>query len=189
MLNSEEIRVAPFGRVLVSDVGASVPTDLESDYSSDWFEFGYLSEDGVTFDPTLDIQKYNVWQGRLPAKIMATDLAFTAAFTMSQMNSGTTSVYFFDAEWTESEPGVYSLDVASDQLLKERALSVEWTDDAGYINRLTIPRGFVSNRESLQLQRNNVSDMGITFEALDYNGKAFNMLSNNPAFEPISIGS
>jgi hypothetical protein len=184
MLNPEEIRVAPFGRVLVTDVGSTAPTNLEDPFSSDWFELGYINEDGVTLTPNLTTNPYRVWQSRLPAKIVSTDLTFEVMFTMAQMNQGTTSIFFFDAQWVETEVGVYRLDVASDQILKERAMAVEYTDDAGHTNRLIVPRGFVSNREALQLQRNAVSEMGITYQALDQGGDAFYFLSDDPAMEP-----
>src|SRR5690606_33866407 len=184
MLNAQEIRVAPFGRVLVAEVGTAPPSDLETEYSAEWHELGYLSEDGVQLTPNLTTESYSVWQSRLPAKVLATVLEFTAQFTMSQMNTDTTSVFFFGAEWVEESPGVYRLAVASDQQLRERALSVEWTDDAGYKNRLTLPRGFVSNRETLTLNRTNVSEMGVTFQALDSDGLALEFISENPSFEP-----
>lgn len=186
MLNVSEIHAAPFGRVLTSEVGTSAPVDVDSDYGNDWLELGYLSEDGVTITPTMTTESYKVWQSRLPAKILETDQTLELQFTMSQMNQSTTSLFFFDAEWVEEDAGLYRLDVKSDQLLKERQLSVEWTDDAGHTNRLFVVRGFVSNREALQLRRSAISDMGITFQALEMNGLSFYLLSDDPAMEPLA---
>lgn len=186
MLNASEIKLAPFGRVLVASVGAAAPEDLTTDFSSDWFELGYITEDGVSINPSLDTTDFMMWQSLPPVKTSATGLTLELQFSMSQVNTGTTSLYFLNAPWVEVEPGVSKLDLKSDQLLEERAMAVEWNDDSNYDYRFIVPRGFVADRENIQLQRTSLTLLGITYRALDFNGDFFHILSNNPSLAPSS---
>lgn len=186
MLNSSEVRVAPFGHVFVAEVGTSPPTDLTTAYAAEWLDLGYVNEDGVSIAPSLDTTDHMMWQSIVPVKTSATGLSLEISFSMGQINTGTTSLFFFGAEWVEESPGIYKLDVGSDILLAEKAMSIEWTDDEGSVNRFTVPRGFVADRENLQLQRSEVTTLGITYKALDDSGDFFHLLSNNPALQPSS---
>jgi hypothetical protein len=185
-INASEVRLAPFGRIRVGPVGSVIPDDVTTPFDSDWFELGYVDEDGVSFNPDLATNDIRMWQALPPVKTTATGLSLEVSFNMGQVNQGTTSLYFFGAEWVDVGGGVAKLDVRSDLTLPERALAIEWNDDEGSINRFIIPRGFVDNRETMQLQRSNATLLGVTFKALDDSGDFFHLLSNNPALVPES---
>lgn len=186
MLNTSEVRIAPEGRILVAPVGTTVPADASESFDEAWADLGYANEDGVEITPELEVEDFMAWQSLPPVKTSPTNLALEVVFNLIQTNVDTTSLYFFGAQWVDQGDGSSRLDVTSDINIEERALAIEWTDDNQANNRLIIPRGFVTERESLALVRSELTTFGVTFRALDDSGDFFHLLSNNPALMPES---
>jgi len=178
-LDSLEVRVAPFGHVYVAPVGTVAPTDVTSAFGAGWKELGYLDEDGVGITPSTDVSDIVAWQSLLPVKTSLTGLDLTLEFNLIQVNQDTTALYFFGETWAVAG-GVATLAMSSNPTLDERALAVEWTDDAANVNRLIVGRGLVTDRAQLSLKRSEATAFGITFRALDNNGLMATLLSDNP---------
>lgn len=177
-LLSGEVRLAPFGHVYVADVGTAYPTDVTTPFSASWRELGYIDEDGVSITPSVDVADINAWQSLTPVKQSLTGMNLELAFKLIQVNQATTSLFFFGEDWTASA-GNAELIISSNPGIDERALAVEWTDDANNTNRLIIPRGLVTDREELVLSRNDEIQLGVTYRALDSDGVVAVMHSND----------
>lgn len=178
-LDSLEVRVAPFGHVYVAPVGTAAPTDVTSPFDAAWQELGYLDEEGVGITPSTDVSDILAWQSLLPVKTSLTGLDLTLEFNLIQVNQHTSALYFFGETWAVSG-GVATLEMSSNPALDERALAVEWTDDASNTNRLIVGRGLVTDRAQMSLRRSEATAFGITFRALDNNGVMASLLSDNP---------
>lgn len=177
-LDSTEVRIAPFGHVYVAPVGTAAPTTVVTPLPATWKELGYISEDGVSITPTTDVQDYFAWQNAMPIKTSLTSISMEVGFSMIQINQSTTALYFFGQAWSVAA-GVATLSISSNPGLDERAMVIEWTDDGSNLNRLYMPRGLITDRESMTLSRNDLVALGVTFKILDYNGVGAVLLSNN----------
>lgn len=180
--DSTQIRLAPSGHIWIAPGGTLCPQDVTTamtTYSAQWAELGYLSEDGVSVTPSYDTSGLKAWQTPVDVKEVLSSVGLTAKIQMLQINKDTTAQYFFGAAWTTDGP-VGKLTISSNPSLAERAMVVEWTDDLGFISRFVMPRGFLTDRDSMQLQRTEATALGVTFQCLDSNGVLAYLLSNNP---------
>lgn len=178
-LLSGEVRLAPFGHVYVAEVGAAIPADVDAAFGAEWTELGYVSEDGVSFTPSVDINDINAWQSKVPVKRSLTGIDFDIKFTLLQTTQKASSLFFFGEDWAVTGSNS-KLTVTSNPTLDERALAVEYTDDEGNLNRIILPRALVTDREDLTLNRSDAVQWGLTFKALDLDGTVIVVDSNNP---------
>lgn len=178
-LTSDEVRLAPFGHVYVAEVGTTAPVDVTTPFAAGWRELGYLDEDGVSITPSLDIEEIMAWQSMLAVKRTPTGMDLELQFNLIQVNQATSSLFFFGNDWSAAA-GLATMSMSSNPTLDERALAVEWNDDDGNTNRLIVPRGLVTDREELVLNRSEAVAFGVTFAALDSDGVVAVMLSNDP---------
>lgn len=179
-LDSSQIRLAPSGHVYIAPYPTlPLPTDVTTPLAAAWKELGYLSEEGVSISPTLDTDNKRAWQSALPVKTSVTGAGVTAKINALQVTKDTTAEYFFGATWTHNA-AIGRLDIPSNPSLAERSLVIEWTDDLNYHNRFVLGRGFLTDRDSMVLQRTEMTAFGVTFEVLDNGGLAAYWLSDNP---------
>lgn len=183
-LDSTEIRLAPSGHVYIADFGATLPTTIVAALAEPtWHELGYLSTDGVSITPSYDTNGIGAWQSAVDVKTTVTKVGLTAKINMLQVTQESTAEYFFGADWVNSG-GIGRLNVPSNPSLAERSMVVEWVDDNGNTNRFVFGRGFITDRDALQLQRSDATALGITFSCLDSNGTLAYLLSNDPDLIP-----
>lgn len=179
-LDSTQIRLAPSGHVYIAPYPTvPLPTDVTTTLAVAWKELGYLSEDGVAIAPTYDTNGIKAWQSAVNVKTTVSGVGLTAKINMLQVTKDATAEFFFGSSWVAGGP-VGRLNVSSNPSLAERSMVVEWTDDLGYINRFVMGRGFLTDRDSMQLQRTEATAFGITFECLDNAGLTAYWLSNSP---------
>lgn len=178
-LDSGAIRLAQFGHVYVAPVGSAVPADTSTAFDSSWRELGYVSEDGVSFAPSVDINDINAWQSKVPVKRSLTSIDFDITFQLLQTSQLATSLFFFGEQW-DVTGGEANLVVTANPQLDERAFAVEYTDDSGNINRIILPRALVTDREDLTLNRSDAVMWGVTLKALEADGVVIEVQSNNP---------
>lgn len=178
-LDSGEVRLAPFGHVYVAAVGTAAPVDVTVPFGAGWRELGYLDEDGVGITPSVDVQDISAWQSLVPVKQTLTGVNLELKFNMIQVNQATTSLFFFGEDWV-SGGGISTLTLTSNPSLDERAVAIEWNDDNANTNRLIVPRGLITDRDDLNLNRQNATAFGVTFRALDSNGVIAALLSDDP---------
>ncbi|MFE0151388.1 hypothetical protein ACFWY5_29875 [Nonomuraea sp. NPDC059007] len=177
------IRFAPKGRIFVAPVGSKAPEDVATPLDAAWKELGYISPDGAELTPSVDSQPVEVWQSATPVKYVVNSAACQLKFTLLQFDADATALYF-GTTWVKAKkedgtevPNVFTLDLASTPELAEKALVVEW-GDANSVSRLVIERGMVSEREGLKLTRTSAQSLGVTFDALDSDGRLGYILTN-----------
>lgn len=186
--DSTEVRLAPAGRVFIAPSGTVLPTNVTTamtTVSPLYKELGYLSEDGVALTPNLDSSGVKAWQSAVDVKTTVTGVGLQAKFTMIQITQETTAEYFFGSAWINSG-GVGKLIISSTPSLAERVMVVEWNDDADNTNRLVCGRGFLTDRDAMNLQRTEATALGVTFQCLDNAGTLAFVLSNDPDLIPAS---
>lgn len=183
--DSSEVRLAPNGNIYVAPVGTALPTNATMNLNAAFKSIGYVDEDGVSISPGVELTDIMMWQSAVPVKTTLDTVTFEVQFNMGQVNQDTWSLYFFVTGWVNNF-GQAKLVVPSSPGSQEKSLIIQWTDDLGDDVRLVIPTAVLTDRESLQLTRNNAQITGVTFRALDTSGTLAYVYSDNPDLVPSS---
>lgn len=173
------VRLAPNGTLWVGPYGTPMPTVATFGVNAAFVDSGYLSEDGVTVTPKVDIKDINAWQAAVPVKTLINTVGLEIKGTLKQFNRNSTSLYFFDSTWTTAG-GNATMNVSSNPALTPHAVIVEWTDDSSYAYRLCVPNCIVTDRDAVDLKRTESVDFGFTLRALDNAGTLATLLTTNP---------
>ncbi len=176
--NAAQVRTAPSGKIYVGPLGATEPTDVTTALDAAFAELGYATPDGVTITPNVEQEDINVWQALMPVLSPITGMTLEIEFMLAQLNEETMSLYFLGEQWSD-DGTTATLNINSNPGSQERCLVVEWTDSSGDVYRLVVPRAQMTNREELTLTRGESINLGLTFSALDDNGIAGYLLTNN----------
>lgn len=179
-LNASEVRTAPSGLVYVAPLGAVEPSDPTTPMDSEYAELGYITTDGVTISPNVEQEDIMMWQSLMPVLSPITAVTLEVSFVLGQVNRDTLALFFLGEEVTD-DGSVSTLNISTNPGTQERVLVVEWRDNTDDDYRLVMPRAQMTNREELQLARGSAIQLGLTFKALDDNGTAGYVLSNNEA--------
>ena len=184
-LNASAVRTAPSGHVWVAPTGTPEPDDITTALDAALKEFGYLTPDGVSITPNVDSEDIMVWQSLSPVLSPITGMTFEISFTLAELNANGLSHFFNGSDWV-NDGGVGRLEIDSNPGTQERLLVIEWTDNNEDNYRLVVPRAQMTNREALALTRGDSINQGITFKALDDDGLAAYLLTDNALLIPAS---
>lgn len=203
-LDANAVRFAPKATIYFARRGTDVSSYMKNvmvPIGDEFTALGYTSEDGIELTPTVETNPVNVHQSATPIKYVVNSASATLAFSMMQFDKHTVPVYF-GTDFTEGEDGTLVLDLASTPSLAENAIIVEWGDftestsgdipalRSGTKARLIIPRGMLSERQAITLTKADAQSLGVTIQALDYNGSLGTVLmrtaddENPPAPSP-----
>lgn len=176
--SAAEVRTAPSGHIYVAALGAVEPTDVTTPLAGTYAELGYTTPDGVSLTPSVEQEDIMVWQSLMPVLSPITGMTLEISFVLAQLNRDTLSLYFLGEEVTD-DGTTATLNLSTNPGTQERVLVVEWEDNTEDLYRLVVPRAQMTNREELQLTRGQSTNLGLSFKALDDNGIAGYLLSNN----------
>lgn len=182
-IDSEEVRLAPFGNIYVAPIGTTLPTTATMDLNASFDAVGYVDEDGVSLSPGVELTDIMMWQSAVPVKTTVDTVNFEIQFNMGQVNITTWELFFFNEVFVNSF-GHGKMTIGSSPPNQEKCVIVEWLDDEDDQTRLVFPRAVLADRESLQLVRNNAQLTGVTFRALDSSGTLAYLYSENPDLVP-----
>ncbi|MET9733785.1 phage tail protein [Streptomyces sp. NPDC006458] len=166
--NTNEIRVAGTGRILVAPVGTAAPTDTTAAWAAAWKDLGYTSTDGIKLAKKDKLDPVDTWQSVSPARFIYSDRDLTAKFQLLQLNEDTLPFFMGGDPITETSAGsgIYKYNLASNPKNNEKALGIEFTDGSAITYRFIIPRGQVTESEELSLTRTAPIKLGVTFTAM-----------------------
>jgi hypothetical protein len=171
-------------------VGTPAPTDVTTSWttvSNQWQDLGFTDESGVVIGKKDSWDSITLWQATVAARMVPKSRAFTAKFTLQQLNAVTLPLWAGGGTVQTNGANGYLYTIAEALTSYERALGIEWTDNNGAItNRIIIPRGQVSDTTDINLTRAKAADLGITYEALGLDGVTplVSWYSNDPNFTP-----
>lgn len=182
-LNADEVRVALNGNIYVAPVGTTAPADLTSAWGAGWSDLGYLNDDGVEMEYATDTEDIMAWQSLSPVRKVLTSVDMTMAFTAIQLRAAAVTLYFPDSTISEVSAGtVYKLDIPAAPGPSEHAFGFEWVD-GNITNRVILPRGEVTDRESINHQRGEAVGLGMTVSAYASSAPELAIwLSNDPSW-------
>lgn len=174
-----QVRMAPDGRVLVAPVGTIEPTDVTTAFNVAFKEFGWITEDGVSVTPSVDVQDINMWQSVMPVKRPVTSAGLEVTVPFASHNKSVLQAYFLNTTGTNVS-GTARFEMKNAPASQEVCLAIEWTDDEGDLNRLILPRATMADRDAFNLMKSDAVAYGITFSAMaGPAGYSAVLLSNN----------
>lgn len=181
--DSDNIRLAPLGSVYVAATGTTLPTTATMALNVLFKDLGYVSDDGISLTPNVELTDIMAWQSAIPVKTTLDTASFEIKFSMLETKLDTFQLYFFAVTATNNF-GQGKFTLPSSPGSQEKALIIDWTEDTGDKNRLVLPKAVLADRDNLQLVRNNAAITGLTFRALDASGTFAYLYSSNPDLVP-----
>lgn len=179
----DEIVVGANGTVYAAPLATTAPTTAVAAPAAGWVDLGYCTEDGVTPTDEKSMESVPAWQSFYPVRRMITDRNFSVQFTLLQWNPDTVGLAFGGATVSEPTTGVFKLSPPDESVIDERALMVDWADNAKHY-RLIIPRGIVSENTEFNVRRGQASPLAVTFSVLGQDGvDPWYLLTDDPAFD------
>lgn len=180
-LDATEVRIAPTGHIFIANSQTTAPTNLSTAMSASWTDLGYATEDGVSLAYSVDTSTIMGWQSAVELKRGLSGVTLEVSFTLLQTNKEVTAAYWGGSSWANGAAGVATLTVPSNPSISsmEHAMVIEYTDDAGKIQRFYMGRGMVTDRQEITLKRDDAVAYGITFVAADNNGELARLLSDS----------
>lgn len=187
--NAEQIKVAANGRLHIAryDDTPELPEDVESPLDSAFSELGYVSDDGVTFNKSEEVEDVTVWQSKSAVDQIVTERNFSASTQFAQWNRETFALAFGGGEWSEPSSGLVRYDPPSDYDPLTKWVTVIETIVGERIDRWVIERLTITGDIEAQAVKNAPMLLPVTLSALTAPGKdkAWYYLSNDPAFEEV----
>lgn len=179
-VDSDNILVGAAGTVRVAPVGTAVPTGLAS-YSGTWVDLGYLGEDGVSFDPTMDVNEIMAWQDFYPVRRNVTSRGLDITLPLLEWKKDTIPFAFGGGEVT-TDTGIHTYTPPDPEDIDERALSIEWSDGTRDY-RWHIARVMVSSLPSFSVQRTDPATLEITCSVMGVSGATpWHFITDDAAF-------
>lgn len=182
-IDSSEVRIAPFGNIYVAPIGTALPSNATIPLNVAFGALGYVTEDGVSLSPNIELTDIMAWQSAVPVKTTVDTVTFEVSGTFLQTNADVWELFFFNETFSNNF-GQAKMTIGSNPPSQEKALIIEWEDDEEDQSRLVIPRCVIANREALTLVRSGAQSVGVTFRALDNSGTLAYVYSENPDLVP-----
>lgn len=182
-LDADNVRVGLSGSIYLAPKGTAAPADLTTAWAAAWSPLGYLSDDGVEMAYATDTNDIAAWQSLTPVRKVLSSVDMTLAFTAIELKAATITLYFPSSTITTAETGsVSTLSIPSAPSPDERAIGLEWVDGA-ITNRLIIPRGEVTDRDTITIARSDAVGLNMTISAYATSSPELaTWLSNDPSW-------
>ena len=180
--NSDNVRI--FGdlrdAIWLAPVGTPLPTSLEDDLPSPWIAVGWLSEDGITYEPSTDVEKFKAHQGGATVRTKVTSTEKTLGFTMLESNPLTRKIYENAADPVLLTEGVARMDLKESIGVVEFAAVVQNYDEAptgDVAEFMCIERLAIGERGETTLSNADIRGFEVTGDVL---GQSY-ILTNAPS--------
>jgi hypothetical protein len=167
--------------VRFAPVGTAVPTDLTTAYSGTWVDVGYLGEDGIAFDPSVDVNQIMAMQDFYPVRTIVTQRGLDITLPLLEWKKGNIELALGGGS-VATTSGVHKYTPPAPEDVMEKAMAIAWADgDKDY--RWHFARVMVTDLASFTLARTDPATLPITVAVMGATGvDPFHMLTDDPAF-------
>lgn len=144
--DSSLVEVAATGAVYMSTVGAVAPTNATAAWSTAWGELGFISEDGVTENPTMDNEEIKAWQSGAIVRRVITGSGLELSWTSIETNLRTLDLFYPGSVLTAvtGPPAETKLDIKL-PVATPKAFGLDVVDGTKRI-RFVCPKGAIIDR-------------------------------------------
>lgn len=179
-VDADEIVVGASGSVHVGAVGATGPTDIATALTG-FTDLGYVSDDGVSITPGMDMSEINAWQSFYAVRRIVTGRSLEIGFTLLQWNEESIKLAFGGGTVTTATT-IHTYSPPDPAEIDYRSLVIEWEDGTkGY--RLHVPKALVTDTSALSLNRTDPAGLALTFSIQATDGSdPFTLITDDPAF-------
>ncbi len=184
---ASEIMVGASGQVYVAPVGTVGPTTATAPLDVAWKDLGFLTEDGVEFDPGIDLNEIMAWQAQYAVRKDIVGRTLNLGFTMLQWNEQTLPFALGGAKVvavTAGTPAVttFTLTPSADGATDQRAMLVEWRDGTKNY-RLHVIKGTVDDLGGFTLAKSDASGLEVTYSVqAETSAAPWVLITDDPAF-------
>lgn len=162
--DANEVVVGSNGKVYVAPAGTALPTNTATALNAAFKDVGYVSEDGVSFTDSKDLEDVEAWQSFYPIRKLITGKNMAVEFVMRQWNEDTIKVAFGGGTISRTAGITTYRPPKPDDGLDYRAVVIEWYDGASTY-RFVIPRCVIDGEVSPQVVRTAAADLPVSFAA------------------------
>lgn len=159
-LDAAETFIAGTGHVYLGAVGSTAPTNATGTPNAAFSDFGYTTEDGVTFAIATTLDGLSAWQSFYKLRRWVTEVEFTVNLTFLQHNYETLKLWLLGGTATGASPS-YKVVPGSPDTILERAAIID-TVDGSKIERWYIPRAVISPNGDVAYNRTGAAAFGFT---------------------------
>lgn len=187
--DANAITVGANGRVMIAPYAAVVswPSNVATALDSAFLDVGLLSEDGVTFTNSMEINDVLAWQSFYPVRKIVATKSTKVEMVLRQWDHQTIPFAFGGGSLT-AVSGVHTYLPPDPSTLDLRAMVVEWTDGAETF-RLVIPRGIVTGEVASVVARTGSAELPIGFEATPLGSAVAGSIQTQPFYFVTNAGS
>jgi hypothetical protein len=185
--DTTELVVAGSGSIYVAPFGTTLPTQYNTTLNGSFEELGYTTEDGLTFQSSPTVENFTAWQSRQPVRRELTALEQQITCTLEQWNERNVITAFGGGDVIQMAASSFKyVPVDDDEQLDELSVVADWQDGTEQY-RLVIPRCNVTESVEVQLTRDSLALLPVTFSVLKASGQdAWNLLTNGSQFNVAS---
>ena len=153
------------GAVYTAAIGTTLPTDATTALDENDFTcLGYVSEDGLSNDNTLDVSEIKAWGGIVVYRSLN---GMTDDFKLTMIEAENVDVLktvYGEDRVHEDVDGSISVDVAADDPI-ERVFVFEMALRGGKAKRIVIPDGAITSRDEITYNDSDAVGYGVTISA------------------------
>jgi hypothetical protein len=169
--SADETLVGSSGQVYVASVGATLPTSTATALNEPtWEGLGYHTEDGLSISNAPELTRFGAWQSKRPIRIDRQSDTFSLTFALLQWDREAVSLAFGGGTFSDLGGGQYKYSPPDDDDgVDERALVADVVDGSDVL-RIVVPKGIAVEGVDSQFARSSMSQLSVTFEALENDG-------------------
>ena len=155
------------GSIYRAPVGTTLPTTADGTLDNAFVNVGYISEDGVEHDGSIESEEIKSWEQDTvlrPRTSRTDDFKFAM---LEMLNPEALKIYYGDDNVTGTlETGIEVTVNANDT--DPMSYVIDMITTSGGLHRIVIPSGVVSERESIPYKPNEGAMLGVTVAATAY---------------------
>ena len=183
---ASEIMVGASGAVYVAPTGTALPTAIAPALNAAFIDYGLITEDGITFEPSMEQEILRSWQVLGRVRTIVTQRDIQIAFALQQWNELTVPFTFGGGTVvkTVGPPAYWTYSPTETQVRDVRAMVVTWLDGARAY-RLVLPEVEVTDLASFTLAKTAEAALGVTVNAISgaAAGYTWKIITDDTAFE------
>lgn len=183
-IDPSEIRVGTTGTLYVAPVGTTLPTTTASALAAGFVDLGYISEDGPSLTPSMDVSTITPWQSFYPVKRIVTSRGMEWSFSLMQRNAATFPLAMGGGIITSLGAGDFKYSPPDPSVIDERSFVLEVREN-DIIDRYVLERGMVTDLGDVSFKRDEATMFDVTISALaSDDDEPWYLLTNDPAMDP-----
>jgi hypothetical protein len=145
--NAAQVLVGATGAVYTAPLGTAAPTGATPAWAVAWKELGYIGEDGITENPSLDNEEIKAWQSGAVIRKVITGSTLDFSFECIETNQSVLGLFYPGS--TITQVAGPPTETKLDQKLPVAVFVAMGLDiiDGTVLERIIIPRAALSARE------------------------------------------